>query len=114
MKKVIYLCVPYTHPNMAVREHRVIEADQAAASLIRQGHIVFSPISHSHRISHHLDNCNDGSFWLEQDVPFLKMADELMVVKLDGWDRSKGIEMEIKIAEGLGKPVRFMEPSEIT
>ena len=112
--KVIYLCVPYTHDNPGIREIRAIQADMAAAKLIEQGHIVFSPISHSHRIAHHLSNHNDGSFWIEQDMPFLKMADELMVVKLDGWDRSKGIEMEIKIAEGLGKPVRFMEPSEIT
>ncbi len=109
MKKIVYLCVPYSSADEHVREYRAIQADKAAARIINMGHIVFSPISHSHRVAHHMDNHNDGELWIEQDIPFLEMADEVAILKIDGWDKSKGIAKETLIAKRLNKPVWYME-----
>ena len=37
------------------------------------------------------------------------MCEKVVVVKMDGWETSKGVAAEIKIANELGKPVEFME-----
>jgi hypothetical protein len=37
----------------------------------------------------------------------LRRCDEVVVLMLDGWERSEGVQAEIRIAEALGKPVRY-------
>ena len=47
---IIYLAAPYSHPDPGVRERRFRAINRAAAALIAEGRIVFSPISMSHPI----------------------------------------------------------------
>ena len=105
MKK-IYLAGPYSHKLKSVREYRVNEVNKKAAELMMAGNLVFSPLSHSHPISHYctVDPC-DQDFWLRQDLWVLDVCDEMHILKLDGWDKSKGIKMEIEHAEKLGLEV---------
>lgn len=42
---MIYLASPYSHPAPAVRQERYEAACAATATLTREGHPVFSPIS---------------------------------------------------------------------
>jgi len=51
----------------------------------------------------------DGEFWLKQDFAVLQHAKELIVFKMDGWDRSKGVAAEIKFAQELDIPIRYIE-----
>ena len=48
---MIYLACPYSHPDNNVREHRFKMANRAAAKLMGEGHIIYSPISHTHPIA---------------------------------------------------------------
>ena len=106
--KIVYLCVPYSHEDESVRDYRANMADKMAAHLMEKGNIVFSPISHSHRIAPNLGNSNETDFWLKQDLPFLAIADEVVVLKLDGWDKSKGIKIELEHAQKRGIPIRWI------
>ena len=47
------------------------------------------------------------------DEPLLAASRGVIVCKLPGWDRSKGIEMEIEMAKKYGIPVYYMEPGVI-
>ena len=107
--KRIYLACPYAHTDQAVREARVDAADMMAAQLMEQGHVVFSPLSHSHRIAHYIDNHLDHDFWLNQDLSFIDWCDEVMVLKLDGYEKSRGVRVEIDYAVQIGKPVKYLE-----
>jgi hypothetical protein len=49
-RPIIYLACPYSDPDYAIREQRFHLANDAAASLIRQGYIVYSPITMTHPI----------------------------------------------------------------
>jgi Domain of unknown function (DUF1937) len=49
-RELIYLACPYSDPSAAVRLQRFEHATKAAAALIQQGHIVFSPITMTHPI----------------------------------------------------------------
>lgn len=109
---MIYLASPYTHPDAAVRQERFEAACRAAAELIRRGHIVFSPVAHSHGIAQH-GLPVDWSFWERHDRRLLVACDELWVLKLDGWQQSRGVQAEIAIARELGKPVHFVSEAEL-
>ena len=104
----IYLACPYSDPDPAVCERRTIEADKMAAKLMAQGNIVYSPLSGSHRIAHHMDNHLDHDFWLNQDLAFIDWADEIVVLDLPGARQSRGIARELEHAKKRGIPVRWI------
>ena len=109
---MIYLASPYTDPDPAVREERFRAVCRVAAELMRRGVLVLSPIAHSHPIAAHgLPTTWD--FWETMDREHLKRCDELVVLMLDGWETSRGVQAEIRIAQELGKPVRYLDPAAV-
>jgi nucleoside 2-deoxyribosyltransferase len=106
---MIYLASPYSHPDPAVREERYRAACRAAAALLLAGQPVFSPIAHSHWIAEH-GLPYAWSFWEPLDRWFLERCDEVVVLTLDGWNESVGVQAEIRIAAECGKPVRYVGP----
>jgi len=110
---MIYLASPYSHFDATVRQARFEAACRAAAALIRRGHVVFSPIAHSHSIAQH-GLPQDWGFWAQQDRRILTACDELWVLMLDGWEHSRGIQAEIALALALGLPIRFVREEDCT
>jgi hypothetical protein len=82
-------------------------ACRATAGLLRAGHAVFSPIVHGHPlVGHGLPV--DWTFWGRVDREHLARCDEVVVLMLDGWRESVGVQEEIRVAQELGKPVRYL------
>lgn len=106
---MIYLACPYSHPLEGVRKARFRAANITAAKLMAEGHIVYSAISHSHPIAVENGLGLDWAYWRPVDAYFIGICDEVRVLKYPGWDRSKGIEAEIRLAESIGKPIKYME-----
>ena len=106
---MIYLASPYSHPDPSVREIRFREACRAAATLIRLGQAVFSPIAHGHPIAA-FGLPTDWRFWEPFDRRQLQRCDEVVVLMLDGWRESVGVQAEIRIAGECGKPLRYLAP----
>ncbi|MFQ5732136.1 MAG: DUF1937 family protein [Planctomycetaceae bacterium] len=106
---MIYLASPYSHPDPAVRERRFQAACLAAAQLMRASHTVFAPIVHSHPLVDY-GLPTDWSYWERQDREHLARCDEVVVLLLDGWRESRGVQAEVRLAENLGKPVRYLVP----
>jgi hypothetical protein len=105
---MIYLASPYTHPDPVVREERFAAACAVAAQLLRFGHLVFSPICHSHPLTR-FGLPLDWGFWERCDRQHLERCSELIVLMLPGWTSSRGVLAEIAIARELGLPVRYLE-----
>jgi len=101
----IYLAIPYT----GNENSSFIKANRIAAKLMNEGHIVFSPISHSHSIDSQCDLDKKWEFWKKQDESFIEWCDELYVVMLNGWKESVGVNAEMEIAKRLGKPIKYIE-----
>jgi len=106
---MIYLASPYISQEQTAHHIRYHHACRSAAKLIEQGHVVFSPIAHSHGIARFIKE-HDHDFWMNQDLPFLKYADKIVVLTLPGWEKSRGIKEEIEFANKNGIPVEYMEP----
>lgn len=105
MKK-IYLAAPYSDPDPVIRQRRTELADHVAAKIMQQGYVVFSPLSQSHRIAHHIGNHLSHDFWLTQDLEMLALCDEMWILTIPGYSKSEGIRMECDKALEWGKPVR--------
>lgn len=107
---MIYLASPYSDPDPDVRERRYQEACRAAARLMQDGDVVFSPIAHGHAIAAN-GLPHRWSFWKRFDIEHLRRCDEVVVLMIDGWQQSEGVRDEVQIAEKLGKPVRYWRPT---
>ena len=112
---IVYLATPYTHPDARIRQARFEIANHVAAWIMRQGHSVFSPISHSHHIAEHLpdDLLLNHEFWMDQDLPLLRVCNALWVYPANAAQTSKGVVREIREAEALGIPVRYVDEGEV-
>lgn len=105
-----YLATPYSKFEGGL-EAAFCAAAQVAASLIRAGECVYSPICHTHPIAIYggLDPL-DHALWLEFDRAMMDRCDSLLVAMLLGWDESKGIRYEIEYFKAAGKPVVYITP----
>ena len=103
---MIYLASPYSHPDANVRHARYEAACQKAAEMMRDGRLVYSPIVHSHPLGE-LGLPGDWPFWAEHNRRMLGVCSGLVVLQLSGWERSRGVAEEIRIAETIGLPTQF-------
>ncbi len=108
--KLIYLASPYSHPNDDVREMNYKIISKIAAEMVSEGHVVLSPISYGHNLLKFCDMPSDWEFWYNFCVTFLLKCDELMVIKMPGWDISRGVLEEIEIAKNHNIKINFIEP----
>lgn len=100
----IYLAIPYSQ---APQESFKV-ANETAGKLMELGHIVFSPISHSHPIVLPKRLKFSWEFWKKQDFPYIEWCDELWVADFGDWETSTGVCAEIEEARRLKKNVRFL------
>lgn len=108
----IYLAIPYTfNPDLSFRI-----ANKVAARLMSEGHVVFSPISHSHPLADYLPNelRTDAEWWMTQDLPFVEWADETHIICIGEFgatliEESKGVQREIKHSQLHNKPIKIIE-----
>ena len=101
----IYLAIPYTR-----HEERSFElANKVAAELIKEGHIVFSPISMSHPIATVGGLKGTWDVWKRIDFEFIDWCEEVVVVNFsnEAVEQSTGVQDELKYAKSLGKPVTY-------
>ena len=53
-----------------------------------------------------------SDYWTDADVPFMNIANSLVVVKLPGWEKSSGTQKEIAYFRAQGKPILYIEPND--
>lgn len=109
-EELIYLACPYTHPSQEIVDYRVKAVTEVAAMLMKAGHLVFSPITHTHPIALVGDLPTDWAFWERYDKAMLAACTVMYILTLPGWDVSKGVAGEFEIAtRQLGIPVYLVD-----
>jgi hypothetical protein len=107
---MIYLASPYSHTNPEVVLERFQEAEIATATLLKNGEKVWSPIVHCHALACAYQMPTDAQFWKSYNEDFIRRADEVLVLQIQGWDASKGVKMEIEFANFVGIPLNYITP----
>lgn len=108
MPDLIYLASPYNHAEPEVRERRFQLVVEATAALMRDGHVVYSPIAHNHHVAVYPGFPRTWDYWSRFDEVILSRCDRLWILMIDGWRESVGIKGEIEIAGRLGLPVQYI------
>ena len=114
-----YLAGPYSYRGVGwtPEQNQVIEAARyqahrkCCAELLLRGRCVYSPIVHGHNLLPEL-NAWSHQQWLDHDFKVLRVCSSVIVLKLEGWDVSKGVKMELDYARELGLPVMYLEEGE--
>lgn len=107
MRKIFLAC-PYSHADKDVVHSRFVACNKVAAQIIEAGNVVFSQVSMSHPINLELqktEKANIGKLWAPVDAVFLDIMQELIILDLDGWDKSAGIQREIEFYKARGQRV---------
>jgi hypothetical protein len=117
--KIIYIACPYSGPysgyaysdrNEEIEIKRYRTATQIAMQLTRGGYRVFSPVTHAHPICLRDPRVpQTWEFWKELNKPVLEISGLLLVLMLDGWDKSIGVTEEIQIAQDSGIPIIYAD-----
>ncbi len=106
---MIYLASPYTSIYLKEMEYRFQVTEKPACDMIKNGEVVFSPIVHWHTAAKVYDLPRGFAFWCDYSLSMLAKADELVVLMLDGWEKSVGVDAEINFALDHDIPVRYKE-----
>lgn len=109
VKPLVYVASPYTHPDPAEIERRYLEVTKITAELVNGGMMAISPITYGHTLAAIAQMPGDWDFWMEFCLSLLNRCDKLLVVKMQGWEESRGVQAEIAYAKEHGIEVEFME-----
>lgn len=105
-----YLASPYSDPDPFIREERYLRAMKVLADLLHKGVWTYSPIVHCHEFAKiiYRDGVPVFDHWRQYDLHMLSLCDEILVLRIEGWNRSVGVAAEIAEAERLGIKVSYI------
>ena len=108
MTGFIYLMAPYSHVSEAIRTARVESTAWAAAVLTKRGFHIFAPTVHGHALARAAGLPLNIEFWMNVNIPFMKACEMGLVLTLDGWESSKGIQREVTWFNANGKRIEYV------
>ena len=102
----IYLASPYTTTDKFARAARYRLVCRATAALMERGELVFAPVAYGHSLEERLSKNFPYEYWIRWSKVMLSGASRLYVLTVSGWQDSKGIGVEVKLAHELNIPVQ--------
>jgi len=108
MNKVAYIASPYSHELPRMEQERHDRVADYVGFLHRHANVIpISPIVCSHYLARSQRLPTDAAYWREINHWLIDKCDIMIVLKLDGWQKSAGVQDEIEYAESQGKPVFY-------
>jgi len=100
----IYLAIPYS----GYEEESFKLANEVAAELIKQGHIVYSPISMSHPIAKAGGLQGNWEMWIKTCLEFVEWCEEIVIVNFNNYavENSVGCQAELEHGRKYDKIIR--------
>ena len=108
--ELIYLACPFRHADLRIQRKRCAAVHYAAAQLSLQGQYVFSPLTHNELLIDIIHDAVPGEHWMQFDLAILAHCQRLYVLKMEGWELSKGVAREISFAKEKQIAIAFVEP----
>jgi len=104
-----YLANPFTDKNDDVMNERLKKSIDASITLLKNDIFSFSPIAYNgawSRDSYQLPV--EWAFWEVYDKTFLDHMNGLLVLQLEGWQNSVGVQAEIEYALNQNMPIIYV------
>ncbi len=109
---MIYLSAPYTSTSELLREWRVRRCVMVMAELMATNKLVICPVVMNHEaVCTLFARATDPGrvYWQSLEERLATACDELVVLRLPGWDQSRGVRREIALFTELGRHIRFVK-----
>lgn len=106
---LIYLASPYSHADHKMQELRFNQICEVAGFMLNNGWHVHSPIAHTHPIACKCSLPKDYAFWQGYNKAVLSRCSHLIIVKMDGWNKSVGVHGEFLLALEMNIPIHHMD-----
>lgn len=120
--KMYYLASPYSHITTKtgwlasivgyfVRHRRFKAVSDAAVYLIKSGYTCLEPIAMCHYKSLRYELPTGYQYWQKRDRWFIRKCDGIVVLTLDGWMESEGVQDELQYARNRGLDIVYLNPN---
>lgn len=109
MNEIIYIASPYSHTDPAVVQSNFETVSKYCAQCVKNGEVLISPITYGHTLLTFEEMPSSWEFWTNFCLSILVKCDRIRVVKMDGWDKSAGVEGELSCARDHGIPIEYVE-----
>ncbi|HET8688460.1 MAG TPA: DUF1937 family protein [Methanosarcina sp.] len=111
-KEFVYVAAPYTHDVEDVVLERIELIYNAMAFLSKERGLHVTTPLFMHELCLRRPMPGDYAFWQTYCLNLLKRCDRLIVLKLEGWEESKGVKEEIRYCIENNIPYEFFEVGE--
>lgn len=82
---------------------------QTVARLSRENEVVYSPVVHFHVVAKHYKMPTDYAFWKHVNHAMIDLCCRLVVLRLSGWETSKGVTGEIEYAKSRNIKIEYID-----
>jgi len=118
-QNAVYVCGPYSAKNTQGKEdvpvisQRMQTFSLCLEQMVKVGIKPYSPLL-MHLVRCYTDKLpGDWNFWGSYSITLLKKADFVVVLTIDGWDSSEGVEQEINYAKDEGIEIIYLHPDQV-
>lgn len=109
-RPLIYLATPYSHDDWIVKAGRVSESSVVQLWLQHRGLVVYNPLTAWEGLP---GGVLDEARVRSHGITVLQHCDLLVVLKMEGWEKSIGVQMEIDEAKRLGMGIVMITSVEL-
>ena len=67
--------------------------------------LIYSPIVYAHNLAQRGSLPTDAEFWYNFNIGVLRKSEALFLLRIPGWDTSKGVTLELNAAKIMAIPV---------
>lgn len=110
---VYYLASPYTSNDSEIMKEIYLKVDEVGYKLLIKGFHLIEPIASTYHKAQRFQLPHEYSFWTTHCRKMVSVSDGVIVLMLEGWETSTGVQDEIKIASDLGKRVIYINECDV-
>ena len=110
---MIYLCTPYTHERPEVMAIRKKVVTLLELEMLDCGLVPYNPIR-CMTDDYIVKRLPAGFDVYQYDLNILRRCQAMVVVMIDGWRESKGVNLEVRFANDHDIPVTYYRPGDPT
>ena len=99
------------------RESRAQIAARVSGLLLKRGIHAWSPIVHNHAMMKTFQEFSleeRRTLMLDFDFSLLRASRGMIVLEIDGWDKSYGVKAEIELCRQLQLPIKYLSPNQLS
>lgn len=106
---MVYVAAPYSNIVNKPALMRSIAKFCGEYMIAHPGEYAITGLVHHYACEDNPTLGTDYQFWETFCQGFIQRCDKVVVLKIDGWETSKGVAAEIDYATHLGRPVEFVD-----